>query len=108
MINVVKLIIVNLLGLFDLNKILIARDSGVKSNNEKKLIIVGILIFVIIYILNTLFKIITFDNPLYIFIVGFIISTIISIIVSRMTVEDTIFKSNKSLNSKSIYILTFK
>ena len=38
MINVVKLIIVNLLGLFDLNKILIARDSGVKSNNEKKLI----------------------------------------------------------------------
>lgn len=94
MINVVKLIIVNLLGLFDLNKILIARDSGVKSNNEKKLIIVGILIFVIIYILNTLFKIITFDNPLYIFIVGFIISTIISIIVSRMIVEDTIFKSN--------------
>ena len=45
-----KLIIVNILGLFDVNKIIIARQDGIKSNLEKKLILTGIIAIVYTYL----------------------------------------------------------
>ena len=46
-----KLIYVNLLGLFDINKIIIAREDGVKSNLEKRVIIVALINVVYAYFL---------------------------------------------------------
>lgn len=94
MINVVKLIIINFLGLFDFNKVLIARDSGIKNTNEKKIIIFGVISFILIYIMNTILKTFDFNNPLNIFIIGFIICTLISFIIDGFLVDSTIFQSN--------------
>ena len=87
MINVVKLIIINFLGLFDFNKVLIARDSGIKNTNEKKIIIFGVISFILIYIMNTILKTFDFNNPLNIFIIGFIICTLISFIIDGFLVD---------------------
>ena len=46
-----KLIYVNLLSLFDINKIIIAREDGVKSNLEKRTILVALINVVYAYFL---------------------------------------------------------
>ena len=50
-----KLIYVNLLSLFDINKIIIAREDGVKSSLEKRVILDGVEVF-ILYKYNDFFK----------------------------------------------------
>ena len=46
-----KLVYVNLLDLFDINKIIIAREDGVKSNLEKRTILVALLHVLLVYFL---------------------------------------------------------
>ena len=46
-----KLIYVNLLGLFNINKIIVAREDGVKSNLEKRTILVALINVVYAYFL---------------------------------------------------------
>ena len=46
-----KLVYVNLLDLFDINKIIIAREDGVKSNLEKRTILVALINVVYAYFL---------------------------------------------------------
>ena len=94
MINVIKLVWINLLNLFDINKILVARDSGVKSNSEKRTILTGVVIVVFAYLIYLFMKFFGINDKTNILNIGFIAGTIISILVSSLIVSSTIFKSD--------------
>lgn len=88
-----KLIYVNLLSLFDINKIVIAREDGVKSNLEKKLIITGLMAIVYGYFIYMFLKMLNVDNKYYLLSFGFIVSTFVCLISNILVIESTIFKS---------------
>lgn len=91
--KLIKLIWVNLLGLFDINKIKIARLDGVKSNLEKKSVITGIIAVVYGYLIYRLFIFLNISNKILILELGFIISTILCLVVNMTMVESLIFKN---------------
>ena len=89
-----KLIYVNLLNLFDINKIIIAREDGVKSNLEKRTIIVALLHVVFVYFLYVILNKISFSKDLYLLIVGYLIGTIYCFFSDLSVVEPMMFKSD--------------
>lgn len=91
--KLIKLIIVNLLGLFDINKIRIAREDGVKSNFEKKAIITGIIAVVYGFLIYQLFILLNISDKTLILDLGFIVSTIICLCMNMTMVEPLIFKN---------------
>ncbi len=88
-----KLIYVNLLNLFDINKIIIARSDGVKSNLEKRAIITGIIALVYGIIIYNAFKLLNLDNNYYILSIGYAISSFMCFVMNLFTIEPLIFKS---------------
>lgn len=92
--KLLKLIYTNILKLFDINKIIVARNDGVKSNLEKKLVITGIITLFYGYLIYFLFSIIKFNNTYNILTISFIIATIMSFIINFTTIESTILKSD--------------
>lgn len=88
-----KLIYVNLLSLFDINKIIIARSEGVKSNLEKRTIIMGIIAIVYAVIIFKLFSIMNLEDKYLILSVGYFISTIFCFMMNLFTIEPLILKS---------------
>ena len=88
-----KLIYVNLLSLFDINKIIIARSEGVKSNLEKRTIIMGIIAIVYAVIIYNLFSIMNLEDKCLILSVGYFISTIFCFMMNLFTIEPLIFKN---------------
>ena len=89
-----KLLYVNLLNLFDINKIAIARKEGVKSDLEKRSIILGIATLILGYIVYTgLIKLNLSDSFNYLTF-GFIFSTLFCIVVDISLIEPVVFKSN--------------
>ncbi len=88
-----KLIMVNLLSMFDINKIRIARLDGVKSNLEKKTVITGIIALVYGYFLYQIFLFLNLDNKYLILGTGFIISTLFCFFTNLSIIESTIFKN---------------
>ena len=89
-----KLIYVNLLGLFDINKIIIAREDGVKSNLEKRTILVVLMNLVYTYFFYVILSKITLEDKTLILVMGFFISTILCFSSDLSTVESLIFKSD--------------
>ena len=68
--KLLKLLYVNILGLFDFNKIAVARKEGVKSNLEKRGIVTGIATLICGYIIYSFlsklyFQIKVFLNNFY-------------------------------------------
>ncbi len=89
-----KLIYVNLLNLFDINKIIIAREDGVKSNLEKRTILVGLINVVYAYFLYVILgKLDVTDNTLLL-VVGFLVSTLLCFASNLSVVEQLIFRSD--------------
>ncbi len=89
-----KLLYVNLLGLFDFNKIAVARKEGVKSNLEKKSVITGIFMLLAGYILYSFFIKMNFTNTVYYFGLAFIISTIYCFVTNISLIEPIIFNNS--------------
>ena len=89
-----KLIYVNLLGLFDINKIIVAREDGVKSNLEKRLVITGIIVLFYGFLIYNFLGFINFKNSFLILSIGFIISSVVCFISNLPVIEPTIFKND--------------
>ena len=89
-----KLIYVNLLSLFDINKIIIAREDGVKSNLEKRTILVALLHVIFIYFLYVVLNKFSFSNNLYLLIIGYLVGTIYCFFSDLSVVEPMMFKSD--------------
>mgnify|MGYP003289636336 FL=1 len=88
-----KLIYVNLLNLFDINKIIIARNDGVKSNLEKRTIITGLMSIVYAVIIYAVISSLKITNQFLILSMGFFISTLICFFINLFTIEPVIFKN---------------
>ena len=71
MMKIIKLIYLNILGLFDINKIVVARSRGVVSSSEKKVVITTIISLLYGYIIYVIFSKIKFSNVFDILNVGF-------------------------------------
>lgn len=93
--KLIKLIIVNLLGLVDFNGVVKEIESGVKGKSETRLIIISLASIgyggILYFLFNKIGDILINKNLL--FFVGFIISTIVCFVVSFMQVDSVIFKS---------------
>ena len=88
-----KLLYVNLLGLFDINKIKVAREDGVKSNLEKKTIITAIVALFYGFLLYKFFTSSGIANKINILVIGFALSSLFCLIMDINLIEPIIFKS---------------
>ncbi len=87
-----KLLYVNLLALFDINKIKIARENRVKSNLERKTVIMGIVALFYGYLLYKLLMKANITNNIYILVIGFLLSSIFCLVIDLSLIEPIIFK----------------
>jgi len=92
--KLLKLIYVNLLGLFDINKIAIARKEGVKSNLERRSVILGIATLVCGYIIYSILIKFTFNDSYNYLMIGFILSTLFCLAINISVIEPIVFKNN--------------
>ena len=88
-----KLIYVNLLSLFDINKIIVAREDGVKSSLEKRVILVALINVVYAYFFYVLLNKIVVTDKTMLLVIGFFISTLLCFASDISVVERLIFKS---------------
>ena len=98
MIKLIKIIIINLQKIFDINKINVLKENKIKSNLESKLVIISVMTMLCGYgLYNILINISSsFSNNYIILDLGFIISTIFCFIMNLMLIEPVIFKNNDS------------
>lgn len=89
-----KLIYVNLLNLFDINKIIIAREDGVKSNLEKRTILVGLINVIYAYFLYLILDKLSLKDTSLLLVIGYFVSTLVCFGSNLSTVESLIFKSD--------------
>ena len=92
--KLLKLLYVNILGLFDINKIAVARKEGVKSNLEKRSIVTGIATLLCGYIIYSVLSKLNLNNAYDYLNVGFIISTIFCFFINITLIEPIVFKNN--------------
>lgn len=88
-----KLIYINLLDLFDINKIIIAREDGVKSNLEKRLVITCLISLFYGYLVYMFLTNLNFSNTYLILSIGFVFATILCFVNDLSNVESAIFKN---------------
>lgn len=89
-----RLIYVNLLSLFDINKIIIARKDRVKTSLETRTTIFGILSIGYGYLLYSLLTKMNIDNQLYYLCFGYVGSFLFCLLTDMFIVEAILF-SNK-------------
>ena len=92
--KLLKLLYVNLLGLFDINKILTARKDGVKSNLEKRTIILGIATLVFGYIIYSILIKTNLGDSFNYLIFGYILSTLCCVVMDISLIEPIVFKNS--------------
>lgn len=96
--KLIKLIIVNIMGILNYNDIAKEIDSGVKGKNETRAVLVAIVSLIygsfLFYVFNFVGN--KFVDRTLIYFIGFLLSTIICFIVSFMQVGPIIFKSEDS------------
>ncbi len=92
--KIFKLIYVNILSLFNINKIMVARAKGTKSDLENKSILTGLMAIVLGFIFYYLFTNINIENKYVILSIGFIISSIYSFVTSLPMVNSIIFNNS--------------
>jgi ABC-2 type transport system permease protein len=89
-----RLIYVNLLSLFDINKIIIARKNRVKTSLETRTTILGILSIAYGYLMYSLLLKLKLDNQLYYVCFGYVGSFLFCLLTDMFIVEAILF-SNK-------------
>lgn len=94
--KLIKLILVNLLGLVDFNGVVKEIESGVKGKSEIRLVLISLVSIaygcVLYFLFNNVGEILI--NKSLLFFIGFIITTIVCFIVSFMQVGPIIFKGD--------------
>lgn len=92
--KIFKLIYINLLGLFDINKIIVARSEGVKSNLEKKFIITCLIALFYGYVIYTFFTLFNLNDYYMIIKLGFVLSFFFCFISDLFIIEPILFKNS--------------
>lgn len=92
--NIIKLIYINILSMFNINKIIIAREDGVKSNLEIKSIITCIIFLFLGYLYYGLLTKISFNDITLIFSISYTLCFIICLIINLTDIGPLIFKNN--------------
>lgn len=93
MIKLIKLIYVNILGLFDFNEMIVAKNSGVKSSVQNRNILYALSGLLMGYIIYVLLTNINLEDKYYILVLGYVLSFVICFINDFMIVGNSIFKS---------------
>lgn len=88
-----RLVYVNLLSLFDINKIAIAKKDGVKSNLENKNIITGFLLVAYIFIVYSIFNLFHLSNSFLLFNLAYLVGSIFCLVMNIFVIEPLIFKN---------------
>ena len=94
MIKLIKLIYVNILGLFDINKIIVAKSNGVSSGVQNKNIFYALVSILLGYLLYTFLIQINLNNSYNILLIGFILSSVFCFFNNLMIVGNVIYKSD--------------
>ncbi len=89
-----KLLFINLLDMFNANKIAVARKEGVRSNLEIRTIIIAIFTIIGGYIVYSFMSGTTFNNNYYCLGLGFLFSTIYCFLTDISLIEPVIFNSS--------------
>jgi len=89
-----KLLYVNLLDMFNFNKIAVARKDGVRSNLEIRTVIVAIFTIIGGYIVYSFMARTPLNNNYYYLGIGFLFSTIYCFITDLSLIEPIIFNSS--------------
>ena len=94
--KLIKLVLVNLLGLFDYNGVLKELEAGVKGKSEARLIVIALASIVYGYLVYIVFNMLgdVVNNKSLIYFIGFVVATIMSFVVSVVQVGPIIFKSD--------------
>lgn len=88
-----RLIYINLLSLFDINKIAIAKKDGVKSNLENKNIITGFLLVAYIFIVYSIFSLFKLNNCFLLFNLAYLSGSLFCLVMNVFVIEPLIFKN---------------
>ena len=88
-----RLIYINLLSLFDINKIAIAKKDGVKSNLENKNIITGFLLGAYIFIVYSIFSLFKLNNCFLLFNLAYLAGSLFCLVMNVFVIEPLIFKN---------------
>lgn len=95
MIKLLKLIYINILGICDLNRILISKQRNYKDNSESKLLIMVILFIISCIFLYKVFNnviLLNLNNKYYLLTLAFFISSIVVLINNIMNIPSILFK----------------
>lgn len=92
--KLIKVILVHLFGLFDINQIRMARSAGIKSGIEKKIILYGFLAIVYGFAIYKLILFLDFKNVFSILTICFMLSSFFCFIKSILSVREDVFKSD--------------
>lgn len=92
--KLIKLLYVNLLGLFDINKIIVARNDGVKSNLEKKSIIIGLMTIICGYLIYKVLIMVDIKDAYIYLNIGFFVSTLLCLFSNLTIIEPLLFRND--------------
>ena len=91
--KLLKLLYVNIVDMFDINKYRLAKENNIKTNFEGRAIIIALIAIFYIYFIYKIAFSIKLSNNYLLLSLGFIISTIICFIINLFSVESAIFKN---------------
>lgn len=94
--KLIQLLYVNILAMFDINKIKVARESNVKSNLESRMIILAIVAIFYGYLIYKFLTLYEIANKYYILCIGFILSSILCFFLDLFLIEPLVFKNKEN------------
>ncbi len=94
--RLIKVIFLNLLNMFNINKVIVARENHVKSESESKLVITGIVAILFGYIFYLILTVLNVDNKMMILNLAFLLSTFICVITSLFSITSQVLKGEDS------------
>ena len=92
--RLIKVIYINILNLFDINKIMIAKQDGVKSSFETKTVITGLVGLLYGYLIYRFFTTFELENKLMILAISFLLSTLICFVTDLFSITPVVLKGN--------------
>lgn len=94
MINLLRLIYVNILGILNFNEIMVARNDGVKSSRENKVVIIFLSFLAYGYIVYSLLSSCHFSKSSDLFVTSMAMSIVTIFIYDLFSMGDVLFKEN--------------
>jgi len=94
--RLIKVIFLHLLKMFNINKIIVARENKVKSESESKLVLTAIIAIILGYIYYLVLKMINTSNQIMILNLSFLLSSFLCIISSLFSITSQVLRGEDS------------